>query len=186
MLCRSILVVAPLALISMGSDLSAQELGPDDGHRHDAPAHFDETPMASLTPEERNRVRRLLQEIMCDCPRENYSRTLSNCPDACAKPQKMIIRRMVKDGNRDEEILQTMLHRVQQDQRVLARAVTPFGRAVYVLPFAFLAFGLAVAGFVLFRWSAGGRRDRERREKAGTVLTDEEMNRVERELAELD
>jgi hypothetical protein len=40
----------------------------------------------NLPVEQRQRVRRLWNQVVCACPNENWSRTLTNCMDACADP----------------------------------------------------------------------------------------------------
>ncbi len=142
--------------------------------------------MGDLTASERNRVRSLYQEVMCDCPREDYSRTLANCPDPCAEAQKRIIRAMVEENHSDADIFQTMLSRVGQNRRVIAAAGSAFGAGAYVLPFVFLGGALVVVGFVLRGWRRQGLLDRQRRLQQGAVLSGNEVERVEEELAELD
>ena len=168
-----------------GASGPAQE---DDPHRaaDDGPALAAAVAWTDLSPAARRRVEHLYQQLMCDCPRETYSRTLANCPDACANPQKDLIVAMVNEERSDQEVFEAMLQRVGHDQRVLASPRSFFGRWAYVLPFVFLVLGFIMAGVVLRSWRAGGRLDRQRREKTAALVTEEELSRVEKELAELD
>ncbi len=58
-----------------------------------------------FTPQQRERIDRLFYRVMCKCKKENWSKTLAGCPDACADEQKQEIRVAVKAGRSDQEIL---------------------------------------------------------------------------------
>ena len=141
--------------------------------------------LKDLTSEQRIRVGGLYNRIFCDCPREDYSKTLAGCPDPCANPQKHIVHDMVREGESDEEIFRAMLAR-KGDQRVLAAPEGAFGKVAYVLPFLAFVLGSIAAVIVVRRWRAGGNVERARRREAATILNPEEIERVERELAELE
>lgn len=155
----------------------------DDDHDHSGEAHVAD---ASLSPEMRVRVRYLESQIMCDCKKENYSRTLTNCADACANPQKRIVEQMVLGDRSDDEIYETMLSRVGGDRRVLASAASSFGFWAYALPFVLLVAGAVFALKVINGWSRSGSEARAERQRSAALVSGGELERVERELAELD
>ena len=150
--------------------------------RHFAPDEF--------SKEQRIRIERLFKEIICSCPKENWTKTLEGCPDGCANQQKNQVRLAVQQGISDAAILEAQVS--MYGPKVLAR--TRFegltGFFVYVLPFLGL---VAVAWFVvllLLRWTrkssapaaatAGG---------PASPLSDEEQrwdDEIERELSEMD
>ncbi|MEM7263954.1 MAG: cytochrome c-type biogenesis protein CcmH [Planctomycetota bacterium] len=134
------------------------------------------------------RIHRLEVEVMCACPKENWSRTLSNCPDACADPQKSMIRSLVREGLDDEQVKDRMLERF--GARVLS---TPdhagfFGKLAYWLPLISLAVVLAVATVILVIWTSSHRRSAATAEleESGSEFSNEELDRVSAELEELD
>jgi hypothetical protein len=73
-----------------------------------------------FSPVQKERIERLFGQVMCDCPRESWSRTLAGCPDTCADPQKAEIRDGVKRGLTDQEVLSEQLKIHRGDRRVLS------------------------------------------------------------------
>ncbi len=71
----------------------------------------------------------------------------------------------------------------QYGPAVLARPpARGFDLSIYVLPPAFLLFGLAVLGFTLPRWRARSRDAAQRRAAGAAPLVSEDAERLEREL----
>ena len=56
-------------------------------------------------PEVRERIERLFSRVICACPRENWTKTLSGALEGCADEQKNTIRDGVRKGLTDEQIL---------------------------------------------------------------------------------
>ena len=138
----------------------------------------------TVTPEVARRIHKLETDINCACPRENWSRTLSHCPDACADQQKLAIRRDIDAGLTDQEIKENM--RNQYGSKVLAAPQGGSGEMVYYIPGVMLALAAVVAVGVLLRWHQGGARARTQREEQSMLASDEEIARVERELEGLE
>ncbi len=156
----------------------------------DAPAPGHATPAApeavrslhDLAPDQRARARGLFTQVMCACPSENWSRTLVNCPDACATPQKTEIATLVAAGRSDTEIIEAQ--RAKHGGMVIAAPdASGVGLGLYVLPFAGLVLGAALVAFVLLRWRAA-RLDASPQPAA--KLGAGEVALVERELTEVE
>lgn len=162
-----------------GSSSSAARA--DLAHRHDgASAHFDD---AEFSQDQLSRVRNLEVELMCACPREKWSRTLSNCPDGCADPQKGEIRAMVLRGDEDGQIYSWMIQKYGPQVRS-----TPPGIWAHIsrlLPIAIFGLCALLGLSAVSRWRRRG--DQEDRSQAGldSLVTDEDRAEIERELEEL-
>jgi hypothetical protein len=124
---------------------------------------------------QRQRVQALWAAVICACPKENWSRTLHHCKDACADPQKEEILAAVSAGLPDERILADQ--KARYGPQVLA------GGDVWskALPFVFLGIGAVLVFVVLARW----RRAAPARALAPHA-TPSEARAVERELAEIE
>ena len=104
--------------------------------------------------------------IMCWCPREKWTRTLSGCPDACADEQKDMVERWLKRGRTSDEVIELMVAHPKGGEQVRgylkATGVNLLG---YLLPFLFLFGAAAVAvGFVLY-----GRTVRRDKDESGSA-----------------
>jgi cytochrome c-type biogenesis protein CcmH/NrfF len=132
-----------------------------------------------LSVEERQRARSLWSHVICSCPRENWSKTLANCPDGCSDPQKQVILRQVREDWSDESIFEYQVG--QWGTKVLAK---PDDFFLYALPVAFLLGCIMVVWVVLRNW----RRQAAAAHAAhhlGVPADVGELAAVERELEEL-
>ena len=132
-----------------------------------------------LETAQRQRARSLFAEIVCNCPRENWSKSLLNCPDGCADKQK-------------QEILQQVTLD-WDDARIIDYQVKAYGpRAhdkpddvlTYLLPVLFLLVCVAVVGVVFSRWRRASFEARGERGQ-GPPPANDELAAIERELKEL-
>ena len=58
---------------------------------------------------EEKRILRLFEEYKCDCPKEDWTRTLFGCFEPCADRQRKLIRDLVASGASDQEIREKMI-----------------------------------------------------------------------------
>ena len=58
---------------------------------------------------EEKRILRLFEEYKCDCPKEDWTRTLFGCFEPCADRQRKLIRKLVAGGASDQEIREKMI-----------------------------------------------------------------------------
>lgn len=136
-----------------------------------------------LPPELRARVVRLEQRLMCACPKENWIKTLRGCPDGCAIPQKIEVRRMLEEGASDEQILQAQVDRY--GAKVLAAPdLGGIGGLTYLLVPALVLVAVVVMAVVLVRWGRRAEQRRGQNDRLEELVTPEEMAAVERELEE--
>jgi cytochrome c-type biogenesis protein CcmH/NrfF len=140
---------------------------------------------SNFSDPERKRLRRLETGVMCACPRENWSRTLTNCPDSCADPQKKEIRALLRKGRSDAEILADM-ERAYGSRVLSAPGWSGTGKWSYLFPFLILGLAVGAAGTVIVGWVRRGGRAREEREAVSGLVTSEELARVDRELEGID
>lgn len=142
--------------------------------------------LQDLSIEQRQRVHRLWTQVICNCPRENWSRTLANCPDGCAEGQKNQIKAQVLAGRSDEEIL--AIQKEENGPRVLSSpGLEGSGKWAYILPFAGLAAGAIFVTWVLRRWQRAAHVSLEERQSVPEDrIEEEELLAVERELEEID
>jgi cytochrome c-type biogenesis protein CcmH/NrfF len=143
-------------------------------------------PLLELTDDQlRLRMKRLQGQVMCACPDENFSRTLANCPDGCADPQKSAIRAQVMSGWPDDRIIAAQI--AEHGPRVRAHpGWSGAGKWAIILPFAALAGGAWFAGRVIRRWRAAGAEERARRQRSRAGTTPEEIARIERDLESIE
>ena len=127
------------------------------------------------------RVRRLESHIMCGCTKENWTRTLSGCPDGCADPQKVTIRERVMNGWSDEEIMEEQVGKYGERVRAAPKTLWP-----YLLPLVMLVAGMLVAVAVVRRSKDSGELLHAAGSKLDDQISDEELRRVELELEELE
>ncbi|MGE3166056.1 MAG: cytochrome c-type biogenesis protein CcmH [Planctomycetota bacterium] len=138
---------------------------------------------ASFTAEQLARVHALEVEIMCGCEKENFSRTLSNCPDACANPQKDEIRLAVQAGKSDAEIYALMINRY--GPKVRATPPGLWGTFAVVLPLIILLVATTLGLVAVTRWRHRGVEATQENVRLGVQLTDGERAALEREVREL-
>ena len=128
---------AALALVPVSAQESSG--GALDDHDH-APGHVhDDIDPQSFTAAEKSRINRLFDFVICQCPKESWTKTLNGCPDGGADLQKGQIRTAIRDGKTDQEILDEQVK--LYSPKVLARtpAEGRTGFMVYALPFIVLA-----------------------------------------------
>lgn len=143
-----------LAFAWLATPLSAQEAGSSvrpspgsDGHGHGV-----QLPLSSerdFTREQQTRIEWLFKQIICSCPRENWTKTLEGCPDGCANPQKEQVRDGVDAGLSNDAILDKQL--AMFGPQVLARtsAQGVVGFLLYILPFlGLLVFAILIVFFL--------------------------------------
>ena len=128
---------------------------------------------------QRQRARSIFNEIVCRCPSENWSKSLLNCPDGCADPQKQEILHRILEGWTDAQIV------AEQVQKYGPRAHgKPDDLLTYLLPVLVLVGSVLTVGVVFLRWkraAAAGHASR----RPETPPDESELAAVERELKEL-
>ena len=127
------------------------------------------------------RIRNLHTHIMCACVEENWTRTLRNCPDACATPQKTEIMGLVGEGKTDEEIIQWMEDKYGPKVRAAGQGNMPLILSVTAL--LVLSY---FAGGAIRQWKSAGEEAREDRKRLREELDPEEIARIERDLEEIE
>jgi cytochrome c-type biogenesis protein CcmH/NrfF len=150
---------SPVLLAQEGGESVADELSA--GHGQTAPP-----PLLEIIGDElRLREKRLQSLINCACLRENWSRTLRNCPDACANPQKSEVLAQLKSGKTDQQIVDGMVakygFKVRSDPGLAGAGIW-----TRILPLAALLGGAWFAGRVMFRWQKAGEVARAGRARA--------------------
>jgi len=153
----------------------------DDGHDHGVKT---EVNLADLPPEQRVAALDAWSHVYCACASENWSRTLSNCPDGCARKQKQQILLRVQAGWDRKRIVAEQV--AMYGPQAAADPGTSANGSLWVV--AGLLVGAGAAGFVLARWR---RVAAERRAVAATARTTSpvasaESDAIERELREID
>lgn len=128
---------------------------------------------------QRQRAKRLWAEIVCDCPRENWSKSLLNCPDGCSEPQKQEVLHQIVEGRSDQEIIDYQI--AQHGPRAHGK---PDDVLTYLLPFLVLVGAVSVVGVVYARWRRASQATHAHR-MTGAPPADDELAAVERELQEL-
>ena len=127
----------------------------------------------------RQRARNLFAEIVCKCPRENWSKSLLNCPDGCADQQKQEILEQITLEWDDARII---------DYQVKAYGPRAHGKPddllTYLLPVLFLLVCVSVVSVVFSRWRRASSVARGARGH-GPPSADDELAAIERELKEL-
>lgn len=127
------------------------------------------------------RIRKLHTHIMCACVEENWTRTLRNCPDACATPQKTEIMGLVGEGKSDEEIIQWMEDKYGPKVRAAGQGNMPM-----ILSITALLVLSYFAGGAIRQWKSAGEEAREDRKRLREELDPEEIARIERDLEEIE
>ena len=156
---------------------AAEELAAGHGAKADLPLLYDDLDPA--------RIKWLHMHVMCACPKENWSRTLGNCPDNCAIPQKTEIAGMVESGRTNEQIIDFMVKKYG----TRARATPGFdgiGGLAYFLPVFALLVMAWFAGGVVRKWKSEGDVARELRRAQHKDIAPEEIARIERDLESLE
>jgi cytochrome c-type biogenesis protein CcmH/NrfF len=132
-----------------------------------------------LEIEQRQRARKLWAEIVCKCPNENWSKSLLNCPDGCADPQKQEILQQILLGWDDQRVI---------DYQVQAYGPRAHGKPddlmTYLLPVLMLVGSAVVVAVVFARWKRSAA-EAHAQHAGGTPADDAELAAVERELKEL-
>ena len=136
--------------------------------------------LSDLTPEQRRLAEEAYGQVVCDCPNENWSKTLAMCPDGCAIPQKQEILTQVRSGR---TIAQIVAFQVEHHGPKAAAAPGASRDGTWIVVGA-VAAAAAIAGTLLARWSRSA--DRRRAEAPPPPEENEETAAVERELGELD
>ena len=135
--------------------------------------------LEALETAQRQRARRIFAEIVCKCPNENWSKSLLNCPDGCADPQKQEILQQILEGWDDERIV------AQQIRAYGPRAHgKPDDLLTYALPWLVLAGAATIVVVVFRRWGRSSAAAHAVH-AAGPPPADDELAAVERELQEL-
>jgi cytochrome c-type biogenesis protein CcmH/NrfF len=71
------------------------------------------------------RYGRLIEQLNCACPSENWTRTLKSCTDACANPQKEEIRAMLAGEKSSEELRRLRMTLLRSGQGALLDKYDP-------------------------------------------------------------
>ncbi|MCE9636187.1 MAG: hypothetical protein K8T90_10835 [Planctomycetes bacterium] len=143
-----------------------------------------EIPLSDLTAEQKAAALDGWAHVYCRCDRENWSRTLSNCPDGCAMEQKQMVVRGVLAGRSLKDIV------AEQVQAFGPRAAADPGTASNgsLLVVAGFLIAAGSAGFVLARWKRGAesKRSAAGEERRTRPVASAEADAIERELREID
>lgn len=176
-----VLLVLCVAGSSAGTRVQAED---GDGHDHGGKSLLELA--ADDDPETARRIEKLEDTIMCACPKENWTRTLTHCPDNCADPQKMEVRDLVTAGKTDREVRDYM--KASYGTKVLA---TPdfegSGGWSYLIPFIVLIGATILAVVVVAAWKRAGQiRNEQVDADFAESVSDDELASVERELERLE
>lgn len=110
---------------------------------------------------ERNREMRtshLHSSIICWCPKENWTLTLTGCARECANGQKGLVRQWMDDGYTDEEIIAKMVAHPLGGPKVRALPVAEGANLIgYAFPFALLVLAVFLVGWFLRLITRGGK-----------------------------
>jgi cytochrome c-type biogenesis protein CcmH/NrfF len=180
------LVLFALAAVAAGASRTALAQDdsvepPDDEVHGKAPVR--EISLSDLTPEQRDVTLDAWAHVYCACPDENWSRTLANCPDGCARGQKQEIIALVRQGYDVKRIVAEQVKKYTE--RANADPGTAWNGSLLVVVGVLAAAG--AAGFVLARWQrASDVRRAEGSEKWQDPVAAAEAAAVERELQEID
>jgi cytochrome c-type biogenesis protein CcmH/NrfF len=144
------------------------------------------------------RLSALEASLMCWCKDENWTRTLSGCPEPCANQQKMLIRSWLEEGITNDEIIQRMVDHPSGGSRVRA---APEARGVswigYLAPAAIFCVALVLVALFLRRAmrpaagapgapGAAAGTGTGTGTRTGTDTDDAVAEQVERELREME
>ena len=102
---------------------------------------------------ERNREMRttyLHSSIICWCPKENWTLTLTGCARDCANGQKNLVKQWMNEGYADEEIIDKMVAHPFGGPKVRALPAAEGANLIgYLFPFALLVLAVTLVGLVL-------------------------------------
>ncbi|MCI0650804.1 MAG: cytochrome c-type biogenesis protein CcmH [Planctomycetes bacterium] len=135
----------------------------------------------AANPELKRRAKKLDSIIICACPKEDWTVTLSYCPKPCADPQKKMVRALLAEGKSDEEIIDAMI--AIHGPRVLAM---PRSIWVYLLALAAVLAAVAAVIIVLRAWRRQARTAEAWQDAVAGGISKEELARVELELERLE
>jgi len=170
LLAVALALVCAVAALSFVPDARAQGAG----HGTDGFIVLDQ-----LDTAQRQRARKLFAELVCSCKSENWSKSLLNCPDGCADPQKQEILQQIKLGWDDDRIVEFQVQ--AYGPRVRGK---PDDILTYVLPMLVLIGAGVLVAMVFAKWRASAAAAHADR-PTGAPPADEELAAIERELQEL-
>jgi len=102
---------------------------------------------------ERNRELRaayLHSSLICWCPKENWTLTLTGCARGCANEQKSLVSVWMKAGYTNEEIIDKMVAHPSGGSKVRALPAAEGTHLIgYLFPFALLVLAVILVGLVL-------------------------------------
>ena len=120
-----------------------------------------------------NRARRILEDaekahmekrreylrgrIICWCPDEGWTKTLSGCPDGCANDQRTLVDRWLAAGLSDQEIFDRMVAHERGGPRVISVPKDGRDSRFFILPFLFAGVGIIGFAAMLRRLLSRGR-----------------------------
>ena len=153
----------------------------DDGHDHGGRMDVN---LSELNPTQRKAAIEAWNHVVCNCPRENWSKTLANCSDGCAAHQKPDVLQRVVAGWSLDAIVE------EQVKLYGPKAAANPGSIVNgtLLVLAGLVIGGALAGLVLAKWksAADTRRSAGVEARRTQPVESAESDAVERELREIE
>lgn len=172
--------VAAVACLALGA-VAPPARAQDDGHDHGSRVDVN---LSDLTPEQRKAALEAWNHVVCNCEREDWSKTLSNCPDGCSQPQKQEILQRVVQGWSLDAIVEEQV----KEYGPKAAADPGTARNGTFLVLAGLVIGGAAAGLVLARWkaAAANRRSAAEESRRTQPVESAESDAVERELREIE
>lgn len=136
---------------------------------------------AASAAEPKTTLPALEEEVMCVVCRTPLS--IANGPQAEA--QRREVRRLIAQGKSEQQIKDVLV--AQYGERVLALPQDDgFNRAVYLVPIAAVALGLALMAFALPRWRREARSRGAEPVAAAPAPSAEDMRRLDDELARRD
>jgi cytochrome c-type biogenesis protein CcmH/NrfF len=141
-----------------------------------------EEPATQLTPQQRAQYDEALSRVICKCPKENWSKSLSMCPDDCADPQKRQVLARIAEGWSTDRIVDEQVSLYGER----ASADPGAGQEGSLGLFLAMGAGALAVGLLFAKWS---RRAAARRQSAAAhpvAASDAETSAVERELREIE
>jgi hypothetical protein len=140
--------------------------------------------LSDLTPVQRAAAVDAWAHVFCNCPRENWSKTLANCPDGCAIPQKQEILHRIVDGWDLDRIVAEQVKKY--GPKAAANPGTFVNGTLLVLAGLVLGAGISCGVLAAWRKAAAERRAAAEAERAARPVGAAEADAVERELREID
>ena len=132
---------------------------------------------------------RLHGTLICWCPKESWTRTLTGCPDECANEQKYLVARWMREGFTDQEIIDRMVAHPNGGERVRGYDKNWLS---FAMPFFLLGVDAALVVATLFtirrsRSSADGAVASSQEDDAGALRDAARWDGIiEEELKEMD